>query len=192
MIKKIQLLFLGIVAFGLLFIGLTYGYTQYKETKPCREIKTEEIERIDGFIESYERNEKAWLPINQSATCTFNRINYVSFEFRENNEEAGRVPYSKTEEAKIYFDSSLEAKPNTSTFVDLDTENPKMAGNMGQDELIKAYEDEKILHMITKDSLSFGNLITYTIFKNEGLAIWAKSYDMLGVPFGMMSIGYCQ
>ncbi|MDO8264828.1 MAG: hypothetical protein Q7T34_00475 [Candidatus Parcubacteria bacterium] len=147
------------------------------------------------FIGSYEREKSPitpLLPITKSTTCSFNRINGVSFEVREKENEVGHVPYSEEEKAKIYYESSMESQPNIVSFIDLDTKNPKMVANIGQDELIKIYDDEEIIHMVEKIPLNSGSINLYTIYKKDGLAIWTKQYIFINVPLGYMAMGYCK
>lgn len=149
----------------------------------------------DKPIASYKREASlipSQLPIEKSITCEFNRINHVSFEVREDENKIGSPPQSDIEKAKIYYSSSVESQPNIASFVDLDTKSPKIVGNNGQDDLIKIYEDEEVVHLITKGTLDFGVAIFYTIYKKEGVAIWTKQYSLLGFPVGYMAMGYCK
>jgi hypothetical protein len=147
------------------------------------------------LIESFDREQSSvppLLPITQSTTCSFNRINGVSFEFREKEGETGRVPRYSGDGGKIYYDSSVESQPNIASFVDLDTDNPKIAANQGQGNLIRIYEDGVTIQLIDSTPLNSGTVIAYTIFKKEGVAIWSKQYNLFGVPYGSMAMGYCR
>jgi hypothetical protein len=145
------------------------------------------------FLGSYEDKSTipTILPISQFATCSFNRLNNVSFSFLDEKNEISLTPVGK-EKPKINYDSSVESQPNIVSFSDLDTKNPKMVANMGQDDLVKIYEDEETIHMIEKATLDSGTAVIYTIFKKEGVAIWTKQYSFLGTPYGYMAMGYCK
>ena len=148
----------------------------------------------NNFIASYERPESVippFLPITQSTTCSFNRINNISYEFRDNENETGRKAL-EGEKAKIYYDSSVDSQPNIISFIDLDKKTPKMVANMGQDSLIKVYENEETIQLIEESTLPNGSIISYTIFKKDGIAIWSKQYSLLGIPYGLSAMGYCK
>lgn len=178
---------------AIVIVGIIIGVSIYLSSQ--NNFSDVEKRGSNQFIASYERETSSippLLPITQSATCSFNRINGVSFEVREKENEVGRAPYSNEEKTRIYYDSSVESQPNTVSFIDLNTKNPKMVANIGQDELIKIYDDNEIIHMMEKVPLNTGSINLYTIYKKEGVAIWTKQYNFLGVPIGYMAMGYCK
>lgn len=184
---------------AIIIAGIIISVSIYFSSNSSKIITNMPIEKEEKgpnqFIASYEREKSSiepLIPITKSVTCSFNRINGVSFEVREKENEVGHASYSENEKAKIYYDSSVESQPNTVSFVDLDTENPKMVANIGQDELIKIYDDEEIIHMMEKSPFNLGTVNLYTIYKKEGVAIWTKQYSLLGVPIGYMAMGYCK
>jgi hypothetical protein len=179
---------LVIIIILIVLVGVAYFYS------PSRNEVIKDKPGTSNLLGSYAREESSIpviLPITQSATCTFNRLSGASFEFREKEDTVGRASTGE-EKAKIYYDSWVESQPNIVSFIDLDTKEPKMTANMGQDSLIKAYEDEEVIQMVEGNTLSTGTMITYTIFKKDGVAIWSKQYNFLGVPVGYMGMGYCK
>lgn len=183
-----------ITIFGIVLVVMcviSYGAASYK----YKESGTVTEERgTDTFLASYERDVSGippLLPITQSATCSFDRLNNVTYEYRSNINDVGREA-DPGEVASIYYTSSIETQPNVVSFIDLDTDVPKMIANMGQDDLVKIYEDDDTIHLVEKGPISGGTLVIYTIFKKEGLAIWTKQYDFIGVPLGYMGMGYCK
>ena len=146
------------------------------------------------FLDSYEQSEPTILtvlPITQSTTCSFNRLNEVSFSFLDKDNKVSLDPIGN-EKPKINYSSSAQSKALDVSFVDLDTKNPKMVANNGQDNLVKIYEDDQTLQMIEETPLNTGNVIVYTIFKKEGIASWSKQYRFLGTPYAYMGMGYCK
>lgn len=67
-----------------------------------------------------------------------------------------------------------------------------MRGNGGQSDLIKIVDNKSIVTVIEKDPIMFGTLQSFSIFKNSGIGIWTKQYDLGSImPFDLVSMGYC-
>jgi hypothetical protein len=180
----------------LVVVIVVLSYMIFFEPRSVNKSSLEE-KGSNQFIAAYDRPDSVLsginLPITKSATCSFNRLQSAYFEFKDNkNDNAGRAPSSANEMAKIYFETSIESKPNISAFIDLDTDNPKMTANMGQAEMVKIIDNEDSVVLVEKDTLSSGVLIAYTIFKKEGVGVWTKQYKLIGVPLVYSSMGYCE
>jgi Na+-transporting NADH:ubiquinone oxidoreductase subunit NqrC len=136
----------------------------------------------NNILYSYKRiKEPINLPLSQSASCNFDKD--VSVTFPEIN--------NQLKDKEIRFQFNKNTSPIGISFIDLDTNKPIMRGNAGQDDLIKIIDNEDIVTVVEKDPVSFGTLQSFSIFKKFGVAIWSKQYDLLGLPFGLISMGYC-
>jgi len=60
---------------------------------------------------------------------------------------------------------------------------------MGDTPIMMLKNDEESI--VLGEQNSFGDIFTYTIFKKEKVAVWYKTYKMMDVPYGMLSMGYC-
>lgn len=115
------------------------------------------------------------LPVVQSTNCAFNAEMNVTYK-------DGKVEYVNNKN-----DSTINI-----SFVDLDTKNPIMRGNAGQDDLLKVVDNDEVVTMIETSPLAVGTLQSFTIFKATGVGIWSKQYNLGSVlPYGMISMGYC-
>lgn len=92
---------------------------------------------------------------------------------------------------KVYYKTSVapEDKKSLITFAGLSTKEPKIKGNFGDSPLSILKNDSETIVMAEQSLM--GDTFIYTVFKKERVATWYKSYKMLVVPFGMLSMGYC-
>jgi hypothetical protein len=130
----------------------------------------------DIDIASYARPDSftAGIPINQSATCTFPRVESASYQ------------------EGIQFKSDKQEATISIAFIDLDTGKPKLKGNNGQSDLIKVADNEDTIAVIEESPARQGTINVFTIFKNERVATWTKQYKLLNIPFGSLAMGYCE
>jgi hypothetical protein len=125
------------------------------------------------------------LPITNSATCRFERIDEVIYKGKDDILEDPL-------KGRIEFSSHTQKEPVIITFVDLDTDKPKLKGNNGQGDLLVAYNDDDQIVLIEEGILNVGTFHNFTIFKKEGVAIWNKQYKIIALPYGSTSMGYCE
>lgn len=156
-----------------------------------------------GPLLSYKRAKEPFnLPLAQSASCNFEKDMSVTYpenitpqEVAKYQAEADKygATYTppQTGYREIKFALNENSQPITISFTDLDTDKPKMRGNAGQDDLIKIVDTEDVVTLIEKSPLSMGTLQSFTVFKKTGVGIWTKQYDLIGTPFGLVSMGYC-
>ncbi len=130
----------------------------------------------DGILFSLQRHrESINLPLNQSTNCSFDAEMNVTYK-----------------DGKIEYKSTKNEEGTNISFVDLDTDNPKMRGNAGQDDLLKIVDNDEVVTMIEKSPIAFGTQQSFTIFKATGVGIWTKQYNLANqIPFGLLSMGYC-
>ena len=122
------------------------------------------------------------LPLIQSASCNFE--NDVSVDYKSETE--------LVTDKKIKFEFSSNIPPVNISFIDLDKDKPIMRGNAGQSNLIKLVDNSEVVTVIEADPILFGTLQSFTIFKNTGVGIWTKQYNLASqIPFGLISMGYC-
>lgn len=89
---------------------------------------------------------------------------------------------------KIRYQSK-SSEPINITFSGLNTLNPVMKGNGGEDPLI--FLDETNTQVTFASSNAFGDMFIYKIYKDKKVATWYKSYELFGKPYAMLSMGYC-
>lgn len=140
------------------------------------------IKETNNTFLSYKRADKSRnLPLKQSATCNFERD--VSVTYPTNDDS--------TKDREIEFTLNKDEQPVSVSFINLDTEEPIMRGNGGQSDLIKVIDTDDVVTVVEKNPVSFGTLQVFSIFKNTGIGIWSKQYDLFGTPFGLISMAYC-
>jgi hypothetical protein len=122
------------------------------------------------------------LPIAQSTTCSFKKGLSASF-MKIVPPDGPIVP------ERIYYSTSDENETDTVSFVDLDTNSPKVRSNNGQASLKVIYRDE---NMLTLGHTALNVFESYTIFTKKGVVIMSQHQNeaIIG-PFGVMEMGYC-
>jgi hypothetical protein len=125
------------------------------------------------------------LPITNSATCSFKKG--VAVSFHRFNTEPPTVP------ERIYYSLSDEDESDTVTFLDLDTNAPKVQSNGGQASLQVLYRSGQMLTLIhTAASPTNGDTEVYTIYLDKGVVILSQQQDAQQVgPLGSTLMGYC-
>lgn len=91
--------------------------------------------------------------------------------------------------SRIKYQTAKQKDPIPLTFSNLSGENPVMKGNGGESPLTVLRNDDDIL-LLAEQSL-LGDMFLYTIFKKQKVATWQKSYDLIGSPYALISMGYC-
>jgi hypothetical protein len=115
------------------------------------------------------------LPLSQSANCSFNAESDVTYK-----------------NGKVEFSDSKSSEPMNISFIDLDTDKPKMRGNGGQDDLIKIVDNAEVVTLVEAGPVGAGTLQSFSIFKASGVGIWTKQYNLAAqIPFGLLSMGFC-
>ncbi len=90
---------------------------------------------------------------------------------------------------KIYYETSNNKIPNLITFAGLSTKEPKIKSNNGDSPVTIIKNDAESVVLIEQND--FGDMFTYTIFKQEKVAVWHKAYNFLPAPYALLSMGYC-
>ena len=111
-------------------------------------------------------------PYSDSAVCTLKISAVTDFE---DNHINGAI--------------SIDDKPMTLTFVDINTDNPAMVGNFGDKSPLIKIDNGSTVYLI--EETGFGNLNIFTLFRDKNIMIMSKQYDLLGKPFGMLMMGDC-
>lgn len=96
--------------------------------------------------------------------------------------------YSEKEKLIKYGTNNQDESVNI-IFSGLDTETPVMKGNNGEDPILILPGTENEINLATFNS--FGDMFVYKIYKKEKVATWYKSYNMLGSPYTVVTMGYC-
>ncbi len=93
------------------------------------------------------------------------------------------------ENRKVYYETSDSETPNLITFAGLSTKEPKIKGNQGDSPVIMLKNDTDSIVLVEQNA--FGDMFTYTIFKQEKVAVWHKAYKLVKAPYALLSMGYC-
>ncbi|MDO8557274.1 MAG: hypothetical protein Q7R98_02310 [Candidatus Jorgensenbacteria bacterium] len=93
------------------------------------------------------------------------------------------------ENKKVYYETSSSKTPNLLTFAGLSTREPKIKGNNGDNPVTILKNDTDSIVLVEQNVL--GDMFTYTIFKQEKVAVWNKTYKLLVAPYALLSMGYC-
>ncbi len=182
---RLRNVILLLIATVLLSSGVSYGYFNYSENG--KKIVSDKIYNQTTPRISYSRPQTTLtnLPINQSTTCSFERVVTTSFENPED-------PFAEDKDREIYYSNDKQSNPIITSFVDLDTDYPKMTANNGQSALVKVIDNADIVTLVDDTVINTGdNLIIYTIHKKYGVASWTKQYSLLSTPLALVSMGYC-
>lgn len=163
-IKKLKILIPSIFILGLLF-----GYVVFRNIG----YSTEETKSIlDDFPITSLREAG-------SVSCVFERTTAVSYN-------GSAIEYSALHK---------ESSPLSFSFVGIDTDTPTLSANGTAGTVYSANirvlsnTDEKIV--LSEVTPTEGNVFIYTIYKNNGVAIWTKQYSLMGIPAGILSMGKC-
>lgn len=92
-------------------------------------------------------------------------------------------------EGNIISETNIEEKPMRLTFVDIDSENPSIIGNLWDKSPLTKIDNWKIIYLI--ENTAFGNMNIFTLFRDKNIMILSKQYDLLWTPFWMVMMGDC-
>lgn len=111
-------------------------------------------------------------------TCTYPQILHVSYQ---NEEVSHELPKPET-------------NPIIMTFSDIDSENPKIrfidsTQTISEVPVIKILDSAEKLVFIEGTGDPYMTL--HTVFKDSGVATFAKEVSLLGTPVGTLSMGTC-
>ncbi len=81
-------------------------------------------------------------------------------------------------------------KPWTVVFAEIDSDSPKLKGNVGESTLTVLRRNSNTVWLAEAPPL--GGVNVWTIFFDTHIAIYSKQYPIWGKPFGMMSMGRCK
>lgn len=115
---------------------------------------------------------EAQSPYSDSVVCTLKISTVTDFE-----------------EDHIKGKVNIDEKPTTLTFVDINTENPSMVGNLGGKAPLTKIANGSTVYLV--EMTDFGNLNVFTLFRDKNIMLMSKQYNLLGKPFGLMMIGDC-
>lgn len=94
-----------------------------------------------------------------------------------------------SDQSKVHYRSGEESSSVNIIFSGLDTTSPIMKTNNGEDPLMIISNDDQQITMGTTNMSQ--DLFIYKVYKDSKIATWYKSYDLLGTPFALLSMGYC-
>ena len=133
--------------------------------------------------------------------CTNNLPSKKTVSIDENWREA-QEPYSDNvvctliassvitfEEDKIGAESSIDEKPTTLTFVDINSNEPSMVGNRGDKSPLLKIDQGSFIYLLEETEV--GNLNVFTLFRDKNIMLMSKQYDFFGTPFGLLMMGDC-
>ena len=80
-------------------------------------------------------------------------------------------------------------KPWSVVFVGLDSDRPRLKGNVGEEDLVVLVRTPRVLWLGATPPL--GGLNVWTIFLEHKMATMSKQYDLMG-PFALLSMGRCK
>jgi len=93
------------------------------------------------------------------------------------------------ENRKVYYETLNNKSLILVTFAGLSTKNAKIKGNNGDSPITILKNDEASIILVEQNDV--GDMFTYTIFKKEKIAVWNKTYKLIGMPYALTSMGYC-
>jgi hypothetical protein len=95
----------------------------------------------------------------------------------------------KSQTNRIQAEVHKENEAMKITFIDLNSETPSIVGNTGDRESVVKVNSGDTLYLIEKTPL--GNINIWTLFRDKGIGMLSKQYQLLSDPFGMIMIGDC-
>ncbi len=128
--------------------------------------------------------------ITDSATCRFKKSFNTFFEKKITNSELNPPE-------RIYYNIGDDNEADTVTFIDLNTEHPKVKTNSGESELTVLNNNSDTITMIDLSGISSSldhAFSTYKLFKKKGILIYSDASDKVMViigPTGTLEMGYC-
>jgi hypothetical protein len=151
------------IILGCLILGLSFYFIQININK---DDEVKKISPSQYWMESRNGNPK-------NVVCDLKVSGVVKFQ----NEE-------------ISIESGIENNSTKLTFIDLNTDNPYMIGNMGDKvDLVKIDDDNGIIYLI--ENTFYGQINVFSLFKEKNIMIMSKQYELLGSPFGLIMMGDC-
>lgn len=101
-----------------------------------------------------------------------------------------RVSAQGTEENGEIRVSLHKQDPLVLTFVGVRSKKPMLKGNVGMGELQRVKDDGDEVVLVERNAV--GNVFVYSISRSRRLAVWTKSYFMMGAfPYGLVLVGRC-
>jgi len=127
--------------------------------------------------------------ITDSATCRFKKSFNTFFEKKITNSELNPLE-------RIYYNIGDDNEADTVTFVDLNTEHPKVKTNSGQSELTVLNNNSDTITLIDLNGINISPdhaFSTYKLFKKKGILIYSDASDrfVFTGPTGTLEMGYC-
>lgn len=93
------------------------------------------------------------------------------------------------EDEKLKGQTNIDKNTTRLTFVDINSENPYLIGNLGDKAPLTKIDNGNVVYFF--ETTSFGNINIFTLFKDKNIMIMSKQYELIGMPFGMVMIGDC-
>ncbi|GEM_PF-6631419 len=127
--------------------------------------------------------------ITDSATCRFKKSFNTFFEKKITNSELNPPE-------RIYYIIGDDNEADTVTFVDLNTEHPKVKTNSGESELTVLNDNPDTITLIDLGGINdpAHGFSTYKLFKKKGILIYSGAIDyftIIGPITGTLEMGYC-
>jgi hypothetical protein len=133
----------------------------------------------DGGSESKTYFSKNNISSATEVTCTYSQ--FASVSYKDNEVSRG---LNKPEAHPMIFTFSKLNDPKESQLSYLDSTQ-----TITTVPIYKVREDES--EVVFLDGVGQSYLSTHTIFKKQGVSVYTKSVDLLGIPVGSLSIGTC-
>lgn len=92
-------------------------------------------------------------------------------------------------ERAFQLSATRSDQPLRTVFTGVGTRHPRTKGNGGEAPLRVMAATPTMLVLV--EDTAFGNQVVYTLLRDKKVAFMSKAYDLLGMPFGTLSIGTC-
>lgn len=89
----------------------------------------------------------------------------------------------------ISIEADKEGNSTKLTFVDLNSNDPYMIGNLGDKVNLIKIDSSNIIYLIEETYLGYINIFTF--FRDKNIMILSKQYELINFPFGMIMMGDC-
>lgn len=99
------------------------------------------------------------------------------------------VSVTLSNDDKLNFESNCDSAKMGFTIGNLDTESPVLVGNAGTSQLVRLQLTPDSSTLYLAESTPTGNINIITIFLKSQMILFAKQYEMVYAPYGLMMIG---
>ena len=93
------------------------------------------------------------------------------------------------ENEKIKGDINVDKNSTRLTFVDINSDEPYMIGNLGDKSPLVKIDKGEVVYFL--ETTSFSNMNVFTLFRDKNVMTMSKQYILGAMPFGMIMMGDC-